>query len=261
MSNARAPVFYGRDGEDPKEYLEDVEDFALSALNDDDKHPRYDRKLRSTFRFGLQGDAKTWYDQTRSDKRENWIEISELFKRRFKLRLGRKNPELLTVVEYFERRQDEKLSYYLARADDLSYKVSDRQLEKLRDRLYRNMCNNGNDADRHIQARVCNRLIFGRLLDDEGDFADRCTYDDVSDQISSCAVVPGQESRFFEEIEQKARPGPDSLSMERIVKEFGRQLLALSGDKRISRGDSTITTPGRFAGQTYYPPQHEYQVA
>lgn len=65
--------------------------------------------------------------------RENWAALSALFEERFKgkVKIGKGNPKLAAVAGTFAFQAEEKLSFFLARAINLSKRANARQLEKL----------------------------------------------------------------------------------------------------------------------------------
>lgn len=137
VGSSKSLIFEGFHGENPLEYIEDVEDYADTLCGGDPNHPKRDYKLRSTFRNGLKGDAKDWYQGVQLDSREDWDALTTLFKDRFKVKIGKGNPELAAAIDFFEKKSGEKLSLFLARAMNLSRRANPKQLEKLRNRTYK----------------------------------------------------------------------------------------------------------------------------
>ncbi|RYC63902.1 hypothetical protein CHU98_g2314 [Xylaria longipes] len=196
------PVFEGRPGEDPEEYIEDVELHAdqLTESKKGEKTDVFPPIVRSIFRKGLRGEARDWYLNLSSEKRKDWKELQDGLKRRFPLRVVKADPGLASMIDNLDRRPSETLAAYVKRSTDLSYRASDTQQIKLRDRLYKYMCAGGHTEDLRIQDRVTDGLFAKGHLDDVNDFKDICTFANVQDTIIACAHRPGQDNPFLDEL-------------------------------------------------------------
>lgn len=200
MGTSDLPTFEGRWGEDPQEYLDDVEMYVEDRVANDIAAEKKAKKEASTFRKGLQGDAREWYNNLDAEKRQKYDKLKEDFKKRFPLRVLRTDPSLAARVDNFERRAGESLAECVNRATELSFRATDTQLSKLRDRLYKHMCAGGNEQDLRIQERVTDRLYARSKLDNVNEFVEACTFTDVREAIVACAIRPGTDNRFLDEL-------------------------------------------------------------
>ena len=166
------PSFGGRRGEDPTEYIEDVELYVDERVGDGNNE-RKKRMEVSVFRRGLKGSAKDWYKNQPSDERRNFDGLKSDFQTHFPLRMRRHDAALASPIEAspieaspiqaspidnFQRRAGESLNSFIFRSTALAYRASEPQARTLRDRLYRYMCAGGHDEDAPIQARVTSLL-------------------------------------------------------------------------------------------------------
>lgn len=213
MSAGDYPVFEGTQGEDPTEYIDDVELCAKDSFTGrEPSADELDVKKRSVFRRGLRGDAREWYHHLDADTRRSWTKLQEGIRKRFPLRVRNRDLGLGARIDSFDRQAGESLAAYVSRANSLSLRASDSQLLKLRERLYRHMCSGGNQQDERIQERVTDRLVSGDLLSKFGEFNDTCTYQDVSDTIVACALKPGREGEFLDQVEMGMSKASKPLS-------------------------------------------------
>ena len=274
VARMNQPVFEGLLGESPKEYTDDLE-LYVKELDPAMKEEIRETKLRSLFRNGLRGNAKSWYLQLPESKRAKYDSLKSSLDKRFPVRVRTNDAGLASRIDNFERQSREKLSTFVKRANELSQRADDRQLMKLRDRMYKYMCSNGNYEDKTLQNRVTDRLFAKDKIDDVNEMDERCTFHDVRDTIISCGMMPGQEDDFIDEVEGYV--GGTRLTTEDTIHELGMMIRGMRENGMVpivQRGQQSQTpvtslseTP-RFAptpeaqydGQVYQPPQQTYPV-
>lgn len=94
--------------------------------------------------------------------------------------------------------------------------------------LFQQMCAGDNDQDLRLQERVADRLYNKNFLDDDNEFTESCSFDRVRDVIVNCAVVPGRDNEFLDELKishlRSARPTDAAESLTKIAKYLGKMV-------------------------------------
>lgn len=160
------------------------------------------------FRRGLEGDAKEWYCNLPTEKRQDWAELKSAFIKRFPLRVYRADPGIAHRIDTLERRPSELFAAYINRATELSHRATDEQLKKLRDRFIKYLCAGGHEDDEVLQTRVTDRMYARDLLDDMNDISDKCSFATVRDLIIACSTKPGRDNPILEELTGMSRRRP-----------------------------------------------------
>ncbi|KAF3061919.1 Ribonuclease H-like protein [Daldinia childiae] len=206
---------------------------------------------KSLFRNGLRGEPKKWYRNIAVDRRADWPQLQEAFRRRFPWRASSDNAQLTAKIDEFERQTNEKLSTYVRRATELADQTDDNQNRVLRDRLYTKMCTGGNENDRRVQERVADRLHAANKTDDIGKLTAACTFDDVRRAIMQCAAIPGKEGDFFAEVETGAQHSMP-MTGDDAIREIGLAFRAMRERTEHPTPAQFFSPPPSYGGQTPY---------
>ncbi|KAI0528448.1 hypothetical protein GGR58DRAFT_313023 [Xylaria digitata] len=274
MSVIDQPRFEGTQGEDPQEYIDDVtwcvdEYLATRPLTGDKdaQDAALDQRKRSVFRRGLRGDAQEWYLHLSSEKRASFKTLCDGLLKRFPLRVRNRDLGLGARIESFTRQADDTLAQYVNRANKLSLGASDSQLNRLRERLYKNICEGGHIEDERLQERIMDRLVSQNKITEFGEFKKECTFVDVADVIVACALKPGKEGEFLDQVEKGMRRGNRRYSGEELVKELGNTLTETLQKFKEATSAHAYTPPApayqpsyqpTFNPMAYVPPSSHY---
>lgn len=199
-----APTFSGDRGEDPDEFLDDLTYYVeVTKREIPGRDPNF--YYKTNFRKNLKGKAKDWYLSLPKDKREDWKALQELFKHKFENHVSRKDPSVGYLIDSFDRGANESLPEYIRRADRLADEASERQEVTLKDKLWKNMANNGHVEDQIPQKMMYMMLETSGSLGDDGEIKDSVGYWDVRKHLLKCVRVPGKEAEFYAVLEGNHR--------------------------------------------------------
>ncbi|CAK7266568.1 hypothetical protein SEPCBS57363_002155 [Sporothrix epigloea] len=186
-------TFSGLAGEDPSEYLEDLELWATRYLKDLSDDQR-DIAKRSAFRQGLQGNARYgWYLELPTKNRE-WTILQTLFKEYFNLELRLYRRGVGDQVRAFRREPGESIASFLTRADVLIKRCNPRQSVTLRDCIYYGI--GQSDADCLLRYLTVLHLQNANKVGMHSELHESCTYWAVRQKIESAAIPLGVETRL-----------------------------------------------------------------
>lgn len=207
-------TFSGLPGEDPLEYVEDIEIFGKKCEPTDEQARR--KEMQVAFRQGLRGQAKAkWYLQLSSENRK-WDSVKPLFEKRFKIREADVGRGIGTRVFNLKRRPTESIRDFVNRAAELSYQCTDEQMQELRYRLYAHLVvpegHHDFEQDCRVQERVSDRLFGLGKMSGDGVMTKDCEFEDVRGCILGCIRRPGTE----DEDEVRAVP-EEAMTSEEIT--------------------------------------------
>ncbi|CAK7564903.1 MAG: hypothetical protein SEPTF4163_002808 [Sporothrix epigloea] len=183
MSEFRS-TFSGLTGEDPSEYLEDLDIWAARCLKDLSVGER-NRAKRSAFRQGLQGNALySWYLELPTENRE-WTLLQTLFKEYFDLQLRLHRRGVEDQVRDFRRGPGESIASFLTKADVLIKRCNPRQSKTLRDCIYYGLGQSKTDS--LLRMLTVAYLEVAKEVDMHGELRESCTYWTLRRKIESAA--------------------------------------------------------------------------
>lgn len=249
-------TFAGLPGEDPLEYIEDVEIYGKKCEPNDEEGRK--REMQAAFRQGLRGEAKTrWYLQLSSENRK-WDAVQPLFTKRFKIREADLSRGVGARVFNLKRRPTESIREFVSRATELSYQCTDEQMKELRYRLYAHMAvpegHRDFDSDCRVQERVSDRLFGLQKMSGDGVMKNSCEFEDVKGCILGCIRRPGAE----DDDEPRTTPQEVMTSEEvnlqtaKVVRELLHEVARMRETPRDGRSPSTPGSVGPpYPGITY----------
>lgn len=188
-------TFSGLPGEDPAEYIEDVELEAITLYHSEED--MQERLTKSYFRRGLRGEAYKWYRRQSKECRSSWEQLKTVFKEWFCARRIDLDRGIAVRVNSFARRIGESLIDYLKRATKLADECNDEQQKELRSRFINHFLDNGNMADEPMLLRITDRLEMRGLTDYDGFFKSTTSFDQMREVVIQTARTPGKDDNPF----------------------------------------------------------------
>ncbi|KAI1458129.1 hypothetical protein F4805DRAFT_457042 [Annulohypoxylon moriforme] len=235
----RAPTFEGKPGDDPNDFLEDIEIETTQRSGPDADDALKEKIRKSLFRNALKGEPKNWYRNLPKDKKDKWEELTKQLIERFPWRASSSKYKFSAKVEEFERNAGEPLTRYIYRATKLNGKGGDEEQQKiLKRRFLSKMCANGHSEDEHTQARVFDRLHASKKLDEINKPTTDCTFNDIRSAMIQCGAKPGKEGEFMDAVEgddsdddsQKKWTNVENIDIDELVKKrVAKELKAREG--------------------------------
>lgn len=264
-------TFSGLPGEDPAEYVEDVE--LDAEVTHGGNVETKEKACRSYFRKGLREEAYKWYRKQSEDDRQDWGRISQSFRDRFKTRRTIRDRGLAIQVNSFSRRSGEGWVDYLKRATKLADECDATLQNELRNRFVNHFMDNGNEADEAFLLRIVDRLEFRGLTDADGFFKPNTTFDQLREVVIQTARKPGRDDNpFYVDDEDAGGPGP--ATTEKTLMEMTKTLQAMTHHMDRSMVPTAYGTPsnssynqtqplatngnqsGEAVAQPFHPPTH-----
>lgn len=186
-------IFSGVPGEDPLEYIEDIELHGQRCEPLDDEARK--KEMQSAFRQGVQGKAKTNWYLTLPPEQRVWDTVRSLFTQHFKILEADVGRRIGACVSNLRRRPVETIERFVARATDLSHRCTDEQMRELCYRLCTHFivpdAHQDFESDCRVQEQVSNQLFLLGKMSADGVMKDTCDFEDVKECILECICRSG----------------------------------------------------------------------